>query len=86
MYVDSMLPILVVSYNNGRYVRNMVDQLCRINPELVSSISILDNASTAPETRAYLESAPGAVRRNPTKEVPWISPSNTKALYDALPD
>jgi hypothetical protein len=81
-----MLPIIVVSFNNGRYVRHMVDQLCRINPDFASSISILDNASTDPETLAYLDSAPVAVIRNPTNEGPWISPFKNRALYDSLPD
>jgi len=80
------IPIIVVCFNNGRYVRNMVDQLCRIDPGLVSFIRILDNCSTEPETLAYLESTPVHVIRNQTNEGPWISPSNNADLYHSLPD
>lgn len=81
-----MLPIVIISFNNGRYVRNMVDQLCRLNPMFQASIWILDNCSTDPETLAYLRNVPVRVIRNPTNNGPWISPTQNAAVYADLPD
>lgn len=48
-----VIPILVLSYNNGKYVNMMVDQLFLWNRE--ATVWIIDNASTCPETRLILE-------------------------------
>ena len=81
-----MLPIVIISFNNGRYVRNMVEQLCRINPMFQAFIWILDNCSTEPETLAYIRTVPVRVIRSTTNEGPWISPTRNTALYAELPD
>lgn len=81
-----MIPICVISHNNGKYVQNMVTQLCRINPAFASSIRIIDNCSTDPETLAYLRSAPVRVIWNGTNEGPWITPTKNKGIYAMLPD
>ena len=79
-----MIPIIVISFNNGRYVNHMVEQLRRF--AALTDIRILDNCSTDPETLAYLESAPVTVLRNTTNVGPWISPTNNAELYASLPD
>lgn len=81
-----MLPVVIISFNNGRYVRNMVEQLCRINPMFQVSIWILDNCSTDPETVAYLKRVPVRVIRNATNQGPWISPTQNAGVYAELPD
>jgi FkbM family methyltransferase len=81
-----MLPVCIISFNNGRYVRNLVEQLCRINPALEASLWILDNCSTDPETLAYLETVPVRVIRNATNQGPWISPTQNAAVYAELPE
>lgn len=81
-----MVPICIISFNNGRYVRNMVDQLCRIIPNCQESIWIVDNCSTEAETLEYLASVPVRVIRNPTNVGPWISPTQNAGIYAELPD
>lgn len=79
-----MVPICIISFNNGRYVKHMVEQLGRITP--LAEIWILDNCSTDPDTLAYLETVPVRVLRNPTNVGPWISPTQNAAVYAELPD
>lgn len=81
-----MIPICIICYNNAKYVRNMVDQLCRINPAFETSIQIIDNCSTDPETIAYLQTVPVCVIRNQTNNGPWISTWRNADIYAQLPD
>ncbi len=81
-----MIPIVIVSYNNHRYVANTVKQLCAVNPSYADSITIMDNCSTDKNTIAYLKSSGMSVIYNETNGGPWISPTNNRHVYDRLPD
>lgn len=49
-----MIPIYIISFNNGYYVKNTVEQLVRREID-VKNIHVLDNASTGTETVKVLE-------------------------------
>lgn len=78
------IPVLLVSYNNGRYVAHSVEQLERFGIKPI----IVDNASRDPETRRVLDAieASGAAHvlrssRNFGHMVGFLEP-----IYDVLPD
>lgn len=80
-----MIPIIIVCYNNWKYVKNTVDQIERVNPEYKSWIQIMNNSSDDVKTIDYLETCGLTVicREN---EGPWITPSNHPDLFASLPD
>ena len=79
------IPIVVISYNNHYYVRNMIQQLSKYN-QLHNTI-ILDNNSDCQETLDYLNSNHGVrVIRNDTNRGPWIRPGVNDHIYNQLPE
>jgi hypothetical protein len=52
------VPIFIPSFNNPTYVRSMIDQL---NARGLVNITVVDNASTSPEMRAYLDNEVRAI-------------------------
>ena len=49
------IPIVIICYNNYRYVENTLSQILRINKEYYKNIIILNNASTCEDTIGYLK-------------------------------
>ena len=49
------IPIVIVCYNNYKYVENTVNQIYNINKEYFKNIIILNNCSTCLDTIYYLE-------------------------------
>ena len=37
------IPIIIISFNNHRYVKNTINQLESLNPTMMSNIIIMDN-------------------------------------------
>ena len=81
-----MIPIVIVCYNNHKYVANTVHQLCALDPIYKNSIIIMDNCSSDDATVAFLKSCSLRVIYNDTNNGPWISPTNNRHVYDDLPD
>lgn len=79
------IPIVIVCYNNYKYVENMVNQLIRVNKNLSQNIMILDNKSTCEETINYLKSIEQRVIWNSENNGPWISLEKNKRIYDQMP-
>jgi FkbM family methyltransferase len=79
-------PIIIVSFNNYKYVKNTVSHLTRINKEYLKHTRILDNCSTCPDTVNYLKNVGLEVIYNKTNEGPWICPWKNVELYNSLPD
>ena len=87
------IPIVVICYNNYRYVANTLAQIAKINKDYYANIIILNNASTCPETIAYLKSVSCvsgvsgvSVINNVGNLGPWITHMNNRHIYDLLPD
>jgi hypothetical protein len=80
-----MIPIVIVCFNNHKYVENTVRQITAKNPSYVNNILIMDNASTDSETRAYLDATPLRVVRNQVNQGPWLNHFYNADVFKTLP-
>ena len=80
------IPIVIICYNNYKYVKNMVNNILNINKDLISNIIILNNKSTDENTINYLKTTPCKVIDNHENKGPWICPWNNRHIYDTLPN
>jgi len=88
------IPIIVVCYNNYRYVENTLKQILNINKEYYKNIQILNNNSNCLDTINYLNNVDVSVINNKDIDIlgvrvnagPWISELENKHIYDLLPD
>jgi hypothetical protein len=81
-----IIPIIVICYNNYKYVQNTINQLIGINRNLEKHIIILDNKSTCTDTLYFLKSVGQLVLYNRENKGPWITKENNREIYDLLPD
>ena len=81
-----MIPIVIICFNNHKYVENTVRQITAKNPSYVQNILIMDNASTEPNTRAYLDATPLKVVRNQVNQGPWLNHSYNAEVFKMLPE
>ena len=80
------IPIVIICYNNYRYVENTLKQIASINKDYYTNIIILNNMSTCSDTISYLNKVDVRVINNVGNFGPWITPTNNRQLYDLLPD
>ena len=82
------VPIIIVCYNNYKYVDNTITQIENINKDLISSVVIMDNNSEYTETRNYLDknSRNVIIVRNKDNQGPWISTHKNAHLFAILPN
>ena len=86
------IPIVIICYNNYRYVENTLSQILRINKEYYKNIIILNNASTCEDTIEYLRKlgsgSDGVVSiiNNIGNFGPWIAADNNSHIYNVLPN
>lgn len=81
-----MVPIIIICYNNYKYVQNTVNQIYKINQEYLKYIQILDNFSTCQDTINYLKNVNCKVIYNKTNNGPWITHKYNQYIYNSLPD
>jgi hypothetical protein len=80
------VPIIIICYNNHRYVENTLVQISKINIDYYKDIIILNNASTCIDTIEYLKNVKVTVYNNPRNLGPWITWDNNNHIYNVLPD
>ena len=82
------VPILIISYNNYKYVQNTINQILKINPSYQTDIIIIDNNSTDYETKLYLTKINVNVYYNTINinPPPQITPNINEHLYNQLPE
>ena len=80
------IPIVIICYNNYKYVENTLKQIASINKDYYTNIIILNNMSTCSDTIAYLNNLSVSVINNIGNFGPWITPTNNYHIYDMLPD
>ena len=80
------IPIVIICYNNFRYVENTLKQIASINKDYYTNIIILNNMSTCSDTIAYLNKVDVRVINNVANFGPWITPTINRQIYDLLPD
>ena len=80
------IPIIIICYNNYKYVLNTIEQLRRINKEYYKNIQIVNNNSTCVHTIQFLNNLDINVIHNSTNNGPWITNTNNTHIYNSLPD
>lgn len=80
-----MVPIIIICYNNYIYVKNIIDQLIKINEKYLQNIIIINNNSNCNKTTDFLNNIKIKVINNDNNG-PWISEYVNKHIYDILPD
>lgn len=82
------IPIVIISYNNYKYVENTIQQFIGINPDLLETIVIMDNNSNDANTQLYLQKRQTevVVIFNQDNVGPWVSTSCNAHVYHALPE
>jgi hypothetical protein len=78
------IPIIIICFNNWKYVKNTIDQIIKTNKEYEKNIHIMDNNSTCADTIAFLETLPYTIFRNTTNNGPRIA--SNMHIYNKLPD
>lgn len=81
-----MIPIIIICYNNYKYVKNTVKQIETINKDYLQFVTILDNCSTCQATIHYLKTVECNVIHNTINEGPWINETKNSHIYSTLPD
>jgi hypothetical protein len=81
-----MIPIIIISYNNYKYVENTVKQIAKLNEEYLSFIFIMDNCSTDEKTKEYLKNCPHKVIYNKENSGPWVNSNVNADVYNQMPD
>jgi len=80
------IPILIICFNNHRYVDNTIRQLERINKEYMKNIIIIDNCSTDKDTIDYLQKVHVNVYKNIHNIGPWVDIYRNVHIYAGLPN
>jgi hypothetical protein len=80
------IPIVIICYNNCRYVANTIKQLIKINPNYKEDIIIVDNASTCAETVDFLKKTEVKTIINDNNNGPWITQTNNGHIWNILPN
>jgi len=81
-----MVPIIIISFNNHKYVDNTIKQLLQINPTLAPFLIIMDNASGDPDTKEYLKNTTVRVIFNSDNNGPWITSSRNTHVFNEMPE
>jgi hypothetical protein len=81
----SDIPIVIISYNNYKFVQNTLKQILGINKDYYNNIIILDNCSNDKDTINYLQNVNVKIINNSSNPGPWISQHQNKHIYDILP-
>lgn len=82
---DEVIPIIVVCYNNYKYVQNTLNQIKQINQGYYRHIKILNNSSDCEKTIEFLKNVDVEVIHR-ANNGPWICPWNNQDLYADLPN
>jgi len=81
-----MIPIIIISFNNYKYIDNTIKQLCNINQEYLESVIIMDNCSVCEKTKKYLKNTPCKVIHNKENKGPWVNSKVNSHIYNQMPD
>lgn len=79
------IPIIIICYNNYKYVQNTLAQIQKINKKYYDNTIILNNSSTCLDTIQFLKNTDVTIIEN-ANNGPWVSPVKNAHIYDSLPD
>lgn len=80
------VPIIIICYNNYKYVENIITNIINTNKELGQDIIILNNNSTCEKTKKFIFNTKYKVILNTQNRGPWICSTHNTELYNLLPD
>jgi FkbM family methyltransferase len=80
------MPIIIICYNNYKYVDNTIKLLEKVNDEYLENVIILDNNSSCVDTKRYLKESKHKIIFNDKNYGPWIDEYVNSYLYNNLPD
>ena len=90
-FQKNIIPILIICYNNYKYVENTIQQLISID-SLLCDIIIVNNNSNDADTLKYLDQVKLKylneikIINNESNNGPWINYECNTHIYDTLPD
>ena len=79
------IQIVIICYNNYKYVQNTLDQIRKINMEYYKNVIIVNNSSTCTDTINFLKNVDVKVI-DTANQGPWITSTQNQHIYDTLPD
>lgn len=79
------IPIVIICYNNHKYVKNTIDQIRNINEEYAKNIIIVNNSSTCKQTKQFLENINVRII-NIENNGPHICQKHNPHIYNELPN
>jgi hypothetical protein len=82
---EETIPILIICYNNYKYVQNTLNQINKINKKYYKDIQIVDNSSSCHDTIHFLKNIDVKVINNQNNG-PWISDQANIHIYNMLPN
>ena len=80
------IPIVIICYNNYKYVNNTIKQILAIRPDYKENIIIMDNLSSNEKTKEYLRNADVRVIYNNENRGPWIDENCNSNVYNIMPE
>lgn len=80
------IPIIVICYNNYKYVDNTIRQIKKINENYYKNIFIMNNCSTCPKTIDYLNRVDVKIINRPENLAPHVDSTRNVDLFNQLPD
>jgi hypothetical protein len=80
------IPIIIICYNNYKYVKNTIEQIRRINFDYYKNILILNNNSNCLNTINFLNNIDVKIINNSNNNGPWISHYQNKEIYEIMPN
>jgi hypothetical protein len=80
------IPIIVICYNNYKFVKNTLKQIKKINENYYKNIFIMNNCSTCPKTIDYLNQVDVKIIQMPANIAPQVDPERNVDLYNQLPE
>lgn len=81
-----MIPIIIICFNNYKYIDNTIKQLRKINEDYITSIIIMDNCSICEKTIEYLKNSSCKVIYNNENKGPWVNSFINSDVYNQMPD
>jgi len=81
------IPIVIICYNNYKYVKNMIEQLINLNPDYKSGIIVMNNTSDDALTIEYLKSIENEFQiKTLPNNGPWVTPTDNADFFNELPN
>lgn len=85
-FTNNIPPIIIICYNNWKYVNNTIYQITKVNKNYKDNIIILDNKSNEQDTINFLTKTDIKVIFNNANHGPRINQWNNTHIFNILPD